>query len=82
MNIPLKQYWDLLARHIKPQKGRFLLLTVLLLSSIGLQVVNPQIVRAFIDAVSSGQATDILAMMALAFIGIALLQQAVAVGAT
>jgi len=86
MNIPLKQYWDLLARHIKPQKGHFLLLTTLLLSSIALQVVNPQIVRTFIDTVSdaasSDEATGTLAGLAFTFIGIALIQQVVAVSAT
>ncbi|MCP4514505.1 MAG: ABC transporter ATP-binding protein, partial [Delftia sp.] len=82
MNIPLGQYWELLADHIKPQKGRFSLLTVLLLGSIGLQVVNPQLMRHFIDSAIAGQATGALAVTALAFIAIALFQQAVAVGAT
>jgi len=59
MNIPLKQYWELLAGHIKPQKGRFSLLTVLLLGSISLQVVNPQIVRIFIDSATSGAKTPL-----------------------
>jgi ABC-type multidrug transport system fused ATPase/permease subunit len=82
MNIPLRRYWDLLADHIKPQKGRFALLVVLLLGSIGLQIVNPQIVRIFIDAAVAGQAVDRLANEALAFIGIALLQQVVSVSAS
>jgi ATP-binding cassette subfamily B protein len=82
VNIPLRQYWNLLADYIKPQKGRFALLTVLLLGGIGLQIANPQIVRAFIDGVTSGEPTGMLAASALAFIGIALLQQAVGVGAT
>jgi ABC-type multidrug transport system fused ATPase/permease subunit len=82
VNIPLRRYWDLLARHITPQKGRFVLLTVLLLGSIGLQIANPQIVRAFIDGVTSGKPAETLTASALAFIGIALLQQVVGVGAT
>lgn len=53
--IPLKAYWDLLAKHIQPQRVRFVLLTVLLLSSTGLQIVNPQIVRSLIDSATSGQ---------------------------
>ncbi|MFL7791591.1 MAG: ABC transporter ATP-binding protein [Anaerolineae bacterium] len=82
MNIPLRQYWNLLADHIKPQKGRFALLTVLLLGSIVLQIANPQIVRTFIDGVTSGEPTGMLTASALAFIGIALLQQVIGVGAT
>jgi ATP-binding cassette subfamily B protein len=82
MNIPLRRYWDLLADHIKPQRGRFALLVVLLLGSIGLQIANPQIVRTFIDGVTSGEPTGMLTASALAFIGIALLQQVIGVGAT
>src|SRR5690349_13767990 len=82
MNIPLKRYWDLLAEHIKPQKACFILLTILLLSSIGLQIVNPQIMRYFIDAATGGGASRNLVFAALAFIGIALVQQAVGVSAT
>ena len=50
MKIPFQQYWDLLARFIRPQMGRFILLSVLLFSSIGLQLANPQVMRYFIDA--------------------------------
>ena len=81
MKIPLGRYWDLLAKHIQPQKGRFSLLSALLLGSIGLQIVNSQIMRRFIDKAISGDATETLGTAALAFMGIALFQQVVAVGA-
>ena len=57
MNIPLRRYWNLLGDYFKIQKGRFLLLTVLMLGSLGLQLINPQIVRAFIDAATTGTPT-------------------------
>jgi ATP-binding cassette subfamily B protein len=82
MTIPLKAYWELLARHIRPQKGRFILLTILLVGSIGLRVVNPQIMRSFIDSALAGEALRILINDAVLFIGIALLQQVVAVSVT
>ncbi len=82
MNIPFRQYWDLLARYIQPQRTRFILLTVLLLASIGLQVVNPQIMRYFIDTATTGGAMNVLVNASLAFIGIALVQQVVGVSAT
>ena len=55
-----------------------MLLAVLLFGSIGLQLVNPQIVR-HIDARSA--AKSVVAVCGLAFIAIALLQQVVAVAA-
>ena len=79
MNLPLKAYWDLLARHIRPQSGRFTLLAALLLASIGLQIVNPLIMRDFIDSALGGAALSRLVIAALAFLGIALLHQAVSV---
>ena len=81
INIPLRQYWDLLAEHIRPQKLHFTYLTVLLLGSIGLQIVNPQIMRTFIDAATSGAGSAVLVHSALLFIGLALVQQVVSVGA-
>ena len=82
MNIPLKAYWDLLAHHIRTQKLRYMLLTILLLSSIGMQVFNPQIMRQFIDAAQQGQHTNTLLWAASAFIGLAIFQQVVAIGAS
>jgi ATP-binding cassette subfamily B protein/ATP-binding cassette subfamily C protein len=61
MKIPFEQYWELLAKHIQPQRRRFSLLAVLLLSGIGLRVVNPQIVRFFIDTAMSGGNVETLA---------------------
>lgn len=82
MKIPFQQYWDLLAQYIRPQKGRFTLLAVLLLSNIGLQLVNPQIMRYFIDTTQSTQEVRLLLWAALAYILIALVQGAMGVGAT
>ncbi|MGE5376956.1 MAG: ABC transporter ATP-binding protein, partial [Bacteroidota bacterium] len=80
MNLPLKAYWDLLSAHIRPQMGRFILLTVLLFGSIGLRILAPQIMRDFIDSALAGDALNDLIRMALLFIGVALLQQVVSVG--
>ena len=82
MNISLKAYWDLLSHHIRPQKGRFALLTFLLLASIGLRILNPQIMRGFIDSALAGEAMRTLLTSALFFIGIAIVQQVVAVSVT
>ena len=79
MNLPLKQYWLLLAEYIRPQKGRFILLAALMLGAIGLQLINPQIMRNFIDSALAGAPTNQLVMSGLAFLGVALLYQAVSV---
>jgi ABC-type multidrug transport system fused ATPase/permease subunit len=82
MNLPLRAYWDLLSRHVRPQKRRFFSLMFLLLASIGLQILNPQVMRVFIDAALAGEVTGKLTLFALTFLGIALVQQVVAIGVT
>ena len=82
MNLSFKSYWNLLSDHIRPQKGRFILLAALLFGSIGLRIFAPQIMRRFIDSALAGEALSTLMWTAIAFIGIALIQQAVAVSVT
>ena len=80
MNLSFKSYWNLLSDHIRPQKGRFVLLAVSLFGSIGLRILAPQIMRQFIDEALAGKALQTLTTTAVAFIGIALIQQAVGIG--
>lgn len=82
MNLPFKAYWDLLSQHLRPQKGRFLLLATMLVGSIGLRIAAPQIMRTFIDSALSGEALQTLTWTALAFITVAVLQQVIAVSVT
>ncbi len=78
-NIPLKQYWDLLYKYLKPQWKTALMLGLLLFGNIALQLVNPQIIRNFLDAAQAGAAASVLSRAALTFLGLALLQQGVTV---
>jgi ABC-type multidrug transport system fused ATPase/permease subunit len=82
MNLPFKAYWDLLAQHIRPQRGRFILLTFLLFGNIGLRVYAPQIMRKFIDSALAGQAIQALLSTAIAFIVVTVFQQVISVGVT
>lgn len=82
MNVPFKSYWNLLSEHIRPQKGRFILLATLLFGSIGLRVFAPQIMRKFIDSALAGEALQTLTWTAITFIGVALIQQTIAVSVT
>jgi ATP-binding cassette subfamily B protein len=79
MKIPLKQYWNLLVSYLRPQWPTVTTLAVLILGGTGLQVVNPQIMRRFIDIARAGTTTDTLSRIAALFIGIALVQQAISV---
>lgn len=82
MRLPLQSYQALLLQYLRPQWRRMLLLSLLLLTSVGLQLVNPQILRYFIDTALASSATAPLLLAGLLFIGIALLNQGASVWAT
>ncbi|HSH05477.1 MAG TPA: ABC transporter ATP-binding protein [Anaerolineae bacterium] len=76
-------FWQLLSRYLRQQKRDLFLLTGALLSSICLQIVNPQILRFFIDmALSDDVDSGQLYWAAGAFLGIALVTQVLTVAAT
>lgn len=75
VNIPIKQYFRLLSKYLKTQKLRVFLLAVILGLSIALQLVNPQIIRYFIDEATKGDSSRKLSLAAILFIGVALIQQ-------
>ena len=82
MRIPLKQYWDLLYRYLRPQSFRVLLLFILLITNIALRLINPQIMRYFIDAATNGGELHNLLDAGVLFISIALVSQILAIGNT
>ena len=84
MNIPFKSYWQLLARYLRPRRLRVLVLAVLLFGSIALELINPQIIRFFIDTATSGRAEvfSTLLVAGIAYIGLAILHQSMRLAAT
>lgn len=81
MQIPLKQYGALLADYLKPQRRSVVGLAIALLSSIALQIINPQILSYFIDTVFTQGEARSLPGAAILFCAIALLTQVFSVSA-
>jgi ATP-binding cassette subfamily B protein len=77
----LRRHGDLLVAYLNPQRPRVLLQAVLLLSGIGLELANPQIVRYFIDTAQKGGPVGALTVAAMAFLLVALVQQVAGLGA-
>lgn len=76
MNIPVKQYVELLAKYLRPQWKRAAFLVVLVLGSLALQLAKPQILRVFIDAATGTRAGANLIATAMLFMVAAVLTQA------
>ncbi|HUQ17909.1 MAG TPA: ABC transporter ATP-binding protein [Candidatus Saccharimonadales bacterium] len=73
---------ELFRRYVAPHWRLVAVLGVLLMGSIALQLVGPQLLRSFIDGAVGGAATEALGRTALLFVGVALSQQALAAYAT
>ncbi len=78
----LTAYKMLFMTYLGPQWRKATLMAVLLLTGIALQLVNPQILRYFVDAFTTGGTHADLTLAGALFIGIALAIQGVSVLAT
>ena len=67
MNTKTFSAKSLLWHYLKPLKRKVLWLTVLLLGSIGLQLIAPQVVRRFLDLAQSGETGQVVVTMAIIF---------------
>ena len=81
-HIPIRHYTQLLQNYLKTQRKSIIWLSVLLLGGIALQLINPQMIRYFLDSAQTGQETRSLWIAAGFFIGVTLLQQILNIIAT
>ncbi|WP_410770779.1 ABC transporter ATP-binding protein [Fontibacillus sp. BL9] len=72
----------MLTRYVFPQRKLLIWLAVLLLLSIALQLVNPQVIRYFIDTAQGEGSLTALYYAAAIFIGFSLIQQVISVCAS
>ena len=77
MDVQLRQYWQLLAKYLKPLWRRVLGLACLLFGGIGLQLLVPQVIGHFIDVTQAGGSLVVLLLTAGLYITLALLQKLV-----
>ena len=75
MNVGRRRYLALFTRYVGPEWRRALVLAVLLLATIGLSLLNPQLLRRFIDSALAGSDVPSLVTIALLFMAIAFLTQ-------
>ena len=75
MKLPLKDYFELLYKYLKRQKFMVILLFIILVMNLVIQLVNPQILRYYIDAVTQNEGIENLLIAALLFIGFGIIRQ-------
>jgi ATP-binding cassette subfamily B protein len=80
--IPVRAYWRLLRRYLRPLRARVVLMSALLLIGIAFQVANPQLIKSFIDRAQEGADLTVLLSLAAAFILLAVGHQVLSVAST
>jgi ATP-binding cassette, subfamily B, bacterial len=73
---------QLLWLYLTPLKGRVTLLLVLLLGSIGLQLLAPQLIRRFLDQAEAGVVLNVLVLTAVFYFAITVSQKGLALLST
>ena len=73
--VPFRQYAALLSQYLKPQWTRVTLLVIFMFVWTGIDVLNPQIIRYFIDTAEAGGTTRSLIIAGCAFFAIGFLGQ-------
>ncbi|GHO85751.1 ABC transporter ATP-binding protein [Dictyobacter formicarum] len=67
-----RQYMVLWRTYLGPQRLRVALMALFLLASIALQLLGPQLIRLFIDTFQQHAGQQVLALIALGYLGIAI----------
>ena len=75
MKNTLRDSWQLLGRYLRSRWRWVALLALLVGLRIGLQLLNPQVLRSFIDRVGAGSPLRDLTAIGLLFLGLALTNQ-------
>ena len=82
MELPIRRYGDLMFEYLYPLRRKVYLLAGLIFATLALQLVNPQIIRSFIDTAVSTTNTQPLIWAGVVFLATSLLLQIVGVAAT
>src|SRR5688572_6087793 len=82
MTASSPSYRATLSTYLRPHRGRVVVLMLLLLGSIGLQLVIPLILRDFIDSAMAGSAVASLTTAGVAYLIAGILNQLLDAGAS
>lgn len=76
-----RRTWTLIRPYARQRRGQLTVLAVLLLAVTLLQVLNPQLVRGYIDEVAAGGRISVLVRAAVAYLAVAAVLQVLRIGA-
>lgn len=80
--VTARQYRALFVTYLGPQWLRVICMTLLLLGSIALELLGPQLIRTFIDDVQNNSGAQLLTIIALVYLVVAIGGRLVSAGAS
>lgn len=80
MNVTLKQYRQLLGNYLGPQKGRVMVLALVMAADLVLQLALPRVVQTFIDSAIAGVALQTLLVIGVAYLFVSIAENFTWVG--
>lgn len=75
MKMPFHKHLSLLSIYVSPYKRKMLMIALLIFINVGIKVINPQIIRYYLDSVQSVTDLSVITNAALLFIGMAIIQE-------
>ncbi len=82
MTDSIRKFMKLLRKYLQEQKGKLLALMLLLVLTTGVQLVNPQILRFFIDSALGQAEMSVLLYTTIVYILVSVLYQGLKVAST
>lgn len=73
--MPFHKHLSLLSIYVSPYKRKMLMIALLIFINVGIKVINPQIIRYYLDSVQSVTDLSVITNAALLFIGMAIIQE-------
>jgi ABC-type multidrug transport system fused ATPase/permease subunit len=80
MNVTLKQYRQLLGTYLAPQRGRVIVLALVMAADLLLQLALPRVVQTFIDSAIAGVALQTLLIIGVAYLFVSIAENFTWVG--
>ncbi|MGA5691441.1 ABC transporter ATP-binding protein [Cytobacillus pseudoceanisediminis] len=75
INLPFRDYYNLLKKYIRPYRMKLNIIFFLLIVSIALSLISPQILRFYIDTAQLEGTSAVLVVAAVLFISVVLLNK-------
>ena len=77
MKLPFQKHLSLLKTYVAPFKLRVLVISILILLNVRIKIISPQIIKFYLDSVTTTADLSVIQTAVILFIGLAIVQEIV-----